>query len=154
VHGTRRRIEPKLADGEYRHAHLARPPGQRAKPSEQLVEGKGLGQVVVGSTVQPGDAIRNRVERSDHEYRSRYALAPKITAQRKSVGSRKHHVQRDRVVRSCRGHPHGLVGVGCYVGREALCGQSLPQQAGELRLVLDNQDSHGIKDFTIIVGEP
>jgi hypothetical protein len=36
----------------------------------------------------------------------------------------------------------------------SLCGQPVPQQASELGLVLDNQDSHRIKDFTIIVGDP
>ena len=96
----------------------------------------------------------DRVERGDHEHRRGHALSPKIPAQGESVGTREHHVQRDRVVRGRRGHPHGLVGVCCHVGREPLCGQSFPQQASELRLILDNQDSHEIKDFTIIDGEP
>ena len=94
------------------------------------------------------------VERGDRQHRCTDSKPAKIAAQGESVSARQHHVQGDRIVRGGRGHPHGFIGVGCQVGRESLCGQTFPQQASELGLVLDNQDSHRVKDFTIIVGEP
>ena len=49
---------------------LARCPAcERAQPGEQLVEREGLGEIVVGTGVEPLDPVLDRVARCEHQHR-------------------------------------------------------------------------------------
>ena len=77
----RRRVEAQVADLEHRRA-LARPRRTRARSArQQLGEGEGLGQVVVGAAVEAGDAV---VERR----RARSASGPATRPLRRAAAGR------------------------------------------------------------------
>ena len=65
---ARRLIEHEIADDEHRRRQRTRPPRQRFDARQQLLERKGLGDVVVGAGSQRGDLGVDRVLRGQHEH--------------------------------------------------------------------------------------
>ena len=73
------------------------PAQQRPQAGEQLVELEGLGEVVVGARVQPGDAVGRLDARGEHEDGGAVALGAQHAAHRQAVDVGHHHVDHQRV---------------------------------------------------------
>src|SRR5258708_3472336 len=73
-------------------------PRQGADPGQQLGEGEGLGQVVVGAGVQPRDPVLDRGPGGQHQDRRLDSLGANLAANLESVHPRQHHVPDDQVV--------------------------------------------------------
>ena len=70
---------------------------QGPDPGQQLVEGEGLGQVVVGAGVEAGDPVGHLVAGGEHEHRRAVAPLPQQAADGQPVDPRHHHVEHDQV---------------------------------------------------------
>jgi len=103
---VRSRVERQIADLENCRPLLRRPPRQRAQSSEELVKGKGLGEIVVRARVEPGHSIFDRVACREHENRAPDTFAAQASTDLEAVEAvREHDVEDDHVVGSGLGHP-------------------------------------------------
>ena len=121
----------------------AAPAEQDANTREELVEGERLGEVVVRAQVEardPSGTLSRAVSmRTGAVMRcSRSAGGPR------TVALRQHHVEDDEVVgRARRGPSSTATARRRRLDRVAFLLQPLPDEARDLALVLDHQDSHG-----------
>jgi len=67
-------------------------------PREQLAEGEGLGQVVVGTAVEAGDTRIDTVTCGEHQDRNRGDLRSQLSTHVQTVPDRQHYVQDDGIV--------------------------------------------------------
>jgi hypothetical protein len=142
AHPARGRVEHEVADAQL-GAAVGRPAAhERAQPGQQLAEVERLDQVVVGAGVQPLDAVLDRIAGGEHEDRRAHALVAQPAAGLEAVQPRQHHVEDDDVVRRGAGHPQRVLAADRDVGEQALLAQPLPDQGGQLHLVLDDQHPH------------
>ena len=70
---------------------------QRAQPGEQLLEGEGLGEVVVGPGVEALDPVADGVAGGEHEDGYVVPGGPQRARRLDPVESRHHHVHHDHV---------------------------------------------------------
>ncbi len=115
---------------------------QRAEPRRELAERHGLDDVVVGAVVEPVDAIVERVATRQHQHRRAIAAGTQPAQYFAAVEPRQTEVEHHRA-EAFRGEC--AVGRGAVphpVGREAGLAQALQQTVAELRIVLDDEDSH------------
>ena len=116
---------------------------ERPQAGQQLGEGEGLDQVVVGAAVEPGDAVLEGAARGQHQDRRPDPFAAQPPAGLEAVDPGQHHVEDDRVVaasdRAIASASSPLAG---DVDGQALLAQPAPQQRRHLHLVLDHQDVH------------
>ena len=123
---------------------------QRPQACQQLGEGEGLRQVVVGPVVQPFDPVLHRVPGGEHEHRRPDSVGTKAAADLEAGQARQHHVEHDRVVVRCPSHPEGVLASCRNVGGVPVFEQPPPEEARHLQLVLDDQHPHGhIVDATM-----
>jgi hypothetical protein len=59
-------IEHQILNFNFRRAHFRRSAEQRAEARQQFAEFEGLSQIIVGTVVQPGDAIIDCITRGQH----------------------------------------------------------------------------------------
>jgi hypothetical protein len=102
-------------------------------------------QVVVGAAVETGDPVANRVARGQHQDRGPDAGLAQSPADLEAVDAGKHQVEDDRVVLDRRGLPARLLAGAGDVDRHPLAREPAPDQARHLGFVLDDQDTHPIR---------
>ncbi len=137
-----RRVEPQLADLDDRRPLALAAPHQGTEPGQQLGEGEGLGQVVVGAAVEAGDPVLERAAGGQHQHRRPDPLLAQAPAGLEAVDAGQDHVEDDRVVTRGAGHADSfLAGTGDVDG-QALLAEATPDQRRHLHLVLDHQDIH------------
>jgi hypothetical protein len=116
--------------------------GERAQPCEQLVERERLDEVVVGAAVEPGDPVRDRVARGQHQHRRPDACGAQPPARLEAVDARQHHVEHDRAVVGRAGHPERVLAGRRDVRAQPALAHPPPHDRGQLDLVLDDQNAH------------
>ena len=109
---------------------------QRAQPGEQLLEGEGLAEVIVGAGVQPIDAVRQIPERGQHQDRGGVALGAELADDAGAVELGQHPVEDDRVVGVGQGGVQALIAIREDIDREPLLGQDPGNDPGESLLRL------------------
>lgn len=120
-------------------------PGERADPGQQLVELERLGEVVVGSGIEPADHVLHRIARSEHQDRSAATFAPELRGDLKAVLLRQHHVEQDDVVIVYVSQQGGLIAVGRYVHHVALLLQTVVDEPGHLTVIFYDEDLHSFE---------
>src|SRR5260221_5573394 len=128
----------------FQHGFLdIRLPAQlRAYPGQQFLQAEGLGQVVIGTEVEPLDPVLHAVPGAQYQHRLLESGPAPFTQQIEPVAIRKSKIEDDqieivfteRIARLCAG-AHGGDGVGPL-------GQALLDQMSQARLVLDNENLH------------
>jgi hypothetical protein len=116
--------------------------GERAQPRGQLRERERLGHVVVGSTVEPANAVLDRIARGEHQHGHPLRALAQAPAGLDAVHARQHHVQHDRLVLDRAHAGERLVAVGGDVDHQALVAQAAPDGRRHPRVVLDHEHSH------------
>ena len=96
---TRRRIEHDLAVTDQRRATLFRPPVQRAQAGVQLVESKGLDEIVVGTTIEPGYPIGDRIPCRQNQHGQLVSCGAQVPQDVEPRLARQAEVENDEVVR-------------------------------------------------------
>ena len=139
---VRGRVETQRPDLEHGGTFGGRAAREGPEAGEQLVEGEGLRQVVVGARIEPADTILDRVTRRQHQHRRPDTVLPEPAADVEAVDARQHHVEDDRVVVDGLRHPESGLPAVRHVGRVPLLAQPAAQQLTELLLVLDHEHAH------------
>ena len=146
-HGPRHRIEHEIA-GRQRHRQGApRAAQQRAHAGQQLLEGEGLDQVVVGAAVEAGDLVVGRVAGGEHEHRNGQTTLAQVAADAETVETRQHDVEQDQVVLVVAAAQAGLRGasVAQRVDRVAFLFEAALEHLSQLVGVFDHQKSHALR---------
>ena len=135
-------VESQVADLD-RRGPLALPTAdQSPQPGQELGEGEGLGQVVVGAAVEAGDPVLDRSSSGQHQHRRPDAVLSHPPAGLEAVDPRQDHVEHDSVVGGGAGLREGLLAACCDIDRQILLGEATPDQRRHLHLILDHQDLH------------
>ena len=78
---------------------------QRPEPGQEFVQGEGLGEVVVGPSVEPVNPVTDRIPGSQHQDRHVVPCRPKTPGRLQTVETRHHHIHNHSV-----GSQHGESG--------------------------------------------
>ena len=125
------------------HRPFDRPaPCQRANPRDQLDERKRLHQVVVGTRVQPGDAVVDGVTGGQHQHARPHVLLAKSPADLEAIRARQHDVEHDDVVGRSRRPDHRVWAIAHDVHGDPFELQPLTENRGHLHIVVDDQHAH------------
>ena len=138
-HGTGGGVELEGTDHEGHRARRGRAPEQRAQPGEQHDEGERLGEVVVGTEVEPVGLVVLAVLGRRQQDRRPDALGPQPPGDLVAAQPGQHHVQDDRVVRDLARHREAAYPVVADVDREAGVHQPALHRRRHPLLVLDEK---------------
>jgi hypothetical protein len=115
---------------------------QGAQARQELGEGKGLDDVVVGAGVEPGHLVLDAVLGREHEDRRVDALGPEVAADGEPVLLGQHDVQDDEVVGIRLGQVLGFFSVVGAVDGVPLFEKPSLDDAGQAPGIFDNEDPH------------
>ena len=115
---------------------------QRADPGDELVEIEGLVKVVVGAGVEPGNAVRDRVARTDDQHRHCVSARSQGAQQRQAVDVRKAEIEHNGIVHGVRRRSLTLAAVGDPIDGETLLSEAIAHGAADQRVVLDQEQAH------------
>ena len=111
--------------------------------SEELEEGKRLGQVVVGAGVEALDDVGESVTGGEHEDGSLFAAEPEAFGDFEAVGAGEHDVEEDEVKGAAAGKLEGGATIAGKVDGVGLFAEATDQEVGHFGVVFDDQDVHG-----------
>ena len=107
----------------------------------QLLGAERLGQVIVGTGIQTGDAVRLGRAGRQHDHGD-LALPPHQPQQLETVQARHHHVQEQQVVPAVERPGQTSAPVVDSLQADVATGEELLQQFAKLAIVVDEQDRH------------
>ena len=134
-------------DREIRHLqryrlHRWATPGERVDACQQHLEGKRLGEIVVGSGIQPEDDVGISIARRQHQHRRPASLGAYPPQHAKTVEIGKHHVEHDDIeLRRERGTDSSGATLR-PIDDVAFFGEPALQKRGHPRVVLSKQNPH------------
>ena len=137
-------VEFQVRYPQHRRLGGARMPAQqRLDARQQLRERKRLGEIVVAARLEAADAIVDRAEGAQDQYRRREPRPPQLLNDRQPIDVGQHAVGDDQVELAREGAGEPLTPVGGVIDRVAALAQSLDEDPRGLGIVLDEQDVHG-----------
>src|SRR5205807_8793691 len=143
------RVEREVLEPEGGRGLARVPAEERANARQELVEGEGLRQVVVGAEVETRNLVGDGVARGEEQHRGRHLFVAGRLEDRKDVSAGQHHVEDDQVVGEAR--QEAVEGFGAVLrdlDGVALFLEALADEARDLALVLDDQYPHGSRRRT------
>lgn len=111
-------------------------------PGQQLLEGKGLGDVVSGAEVETLDPIGDIGSRSQHDHRQRRLGLPDCREHLDPIAARKHLVKDDEIGLGVERKPLARDAVGGKHDLVTVRLKSAQEEVGDPCLILDDQDLH------------
>ena len=136
------RIEPQAAHAEHNRALGTPPAHERAQACVQLSKRKRLDQVIVRATVEPGDAILDRVARGQHQNGRPDPPLAQHLASVEPGGIGQHHVEHDCVVVDCRRHRDRAGAVVRDIRSDPLPAQRAPDDVRHPDFVFHDEHAH------------
>src|SRR5580704_6034580 len=118
-----------------------RPPNQGPQPGPQLGKLEWLDEVIVGTAVEPADAVGNAVLRGQHQDRHRLH-APEPFQKRPTIQLGQHNIEDNCIVIPTGGLEQTLIAVFGRVDGISLLAQRAGDDKQQIGIVLDNQYSH------------
>ncbi len=118
------------------------PPEQGLDARDQLGEGEGLDQVVVGPLVEAADAIVDVVLRGEDHDRGVDPVAADAAKDLQPLDVGEHEVEDDHIVRFVGGEVEAVATLGGDIDGKALGHEPAPDEARDLAVVFDEQDPH------------
>lgn len=115
---------------------------QGAESGEEFLEGKGFGEVVIGSRVEPFDFVIDAVEGGQHDDRGRDTGLAEGSTDLEPGHAGEHHVEEDDGVGFVEGESEARFAIVGDVGMVSLLAKRAFQLAGDDQVILDNQESH------------
>ena len=143
---TRPEMELEIREAEHvrRVVAVRRPSEQRAKSCKQLRKRERLREVVVGSRIEPGDAVVDLCTRGQHQHRNGIPTGTKSSAHLETVDSWHEDVEDDGV--SLRGATETFerrLAVSGELDLVPLEVEGTLQRLADSAFVIDDQDLHG-----------
>jgi hypothetical protein len=135
-------VQPQVAHHERGWLAERGPAEESVDPGDQDREGERLAEIVVRAGVEPLGLVEVPVLRGEHEDRRRVPAMAEVGAHPVAVAARQHDVEQDQVVGALLGPPEPFESVPDDLDRETLRGQTTPQRARDLGVVLDEQQLH------------
>src|SRR5215472_8843234 len=142
LHASRRKIHDEVADLEPLTDRLRLAARDRAQPRFELAKDERLAEVVIGTGIEAGDAIVDRVLRRQHEYRGLDALRSEIASDAEAVARRQHDVEHDGIVLAFPRDRAARLTVHLDVDDVAALDESATDDFGETDVVLDDEHFH------------
>ena len=128
---------------------IVRPsPKQRPHPRPELASGKGLGQIIVCTGIQPGHPVLERPLCREEQHRRIVLCLPQLPYHTQAVHPGHHHVQNDQIhVLAVHDLQRFHAGAGRN-GLVAVARKDRLHQAARVLVVLDNQNlKHTVTSF-------
>ena len=143
--GTGARADHYVLPGTDAANARSRPHGLRAlqrhtDPCEQLLNGKRLGQVIVGAGIESCHLVHHGIACGDHNHRHIFVLAD-APQHLHTVELRQQYIEQNQIVVALQRQVHGGAAVGGVLHLVALVLQLECHKAGDFLLVLYDQDS-------------
>ncbi len=113
-------VEGEAASGQQRRPLAEAAPGQCSQVREQDRVGERLGQVVIGSAVQPFGVVEVLIHRGEHQDGGPQPLLAQLPAHLVAVQAGQHHIEDDDVVGCFAGLPQTILAVVGHVHDIAL----------------------------------
>ena len=120
---------------------------ERADARGELIQVEGLDEVVVGARVESGDAVGHRVARRQDQHRDRQSPLALAAQERESVTARQPQVQQQQLEGLAAEDRLGGARLVHPVDGEALALQSRAQRLADHRVVLYQEQSHGVQSM-------
>ena len=142
-HTQGRWIQLEIGDVDPRRTVINPASPKRPNPGPELGHREGLGEIIVGATIQALDPVREVIEGGEHEDRRVEPAAPERCAHAEAIESREDHVEDDQLIWIGRGPFERLVAVTDDVDRVAIVGEAAADRVRDGRLVLDDENAQG-----------
>ncbi|MCY1181480.1 hypothetical protein D9M73_219870 [compost metagenome] len=140
-------IEFQVGDAQgFRRGNLFAAPQQCAHPCQQFRELEWLHQIIVRAEVQPLDLVGQPAACGEHHDPGISGLAQALQ-DAPAVELRHVHIEDQQVVGMLSGKVQSIHSGMGHIDDIATFGKSLVEIFGSLRVVLDYQDSHGVKSL-------
>ena len=123
------RVDPRLA-----------PSQQRIHPRQQLGEGKGLHQIIVGTRFESLDPVADRGEGGEDQDRRLDLRGAQRLQHRQPVERGKHAIENDEVETAVGRAEQPVLTVGRLFDAVALLGEALGEVGGGFAIILNEQD--------------
>ena len=143
AHGAPPLVQLELAHAEHLVGLQRRAPQERAGAGEQLREGEGLGEVVVGAGVQAGHLVVDLVAGGEQQDRGGRPRGAHAAQHLEAVHAGQHDVQDDGVELGVQGALQPSPAVGLHRHHEAGFAQALTDEAGDAAFVFHDEHAHG-----------
>src|ERR1035437_6898174 len=143
-HLPRVEIELEIADLQDRRGEDAGTARERLDPREQLLEGEGLGDIVVGARAQRLDLRVDGVLRGQHEHGPLESVRAEIAQHIEPGPPGQPEVEHDQVERLAPRERFPFLAVGHEVDAPALLLEAALHELPDRRVVLDDENSHWI----------
>ena len=117
-------------------------PQKGADPRKQLVERKGLGQIIVGPAIESCHPVGHCIFRRQHDDGCPLLSPPHPPQDVKSVSIRQHDIENDRIIGILGPHPEGIFGRCRYIDGIILLMQSPLQQRRHFSFIFYNENPH------------
>jgi hypothetical protein len=126
------------------------PAVEGTKTGKQLFEREGFDEIVISAAIEPPDSVADSVTSADDQDWRVDALGSQLSAQFETVQSRQHKIQNDSVVVDCASLVESRGTVFGQIYDMLVFTQASQQEAADLRIVFDEQQSHAF-DRTMTV---
>ncbi len=137
-----RHVEPHSADLQDRTGIARRPSHQRLYPRHQLRHLERLGEVVVGTGIEPLNLLVQLAAGGQYQHRGIDPLAAPLLQHAQAIATRQAEIQDDGVIRFGLAEKAGLVAIVAKVGHETGQTQLFGQLARQGLLIFNYQNSH------------
>ena len=143
VYKPRCPIDRDISNDQERRRVAARATHQRAQARDELGDGERLGKVVVGAQIERLHAIVDGIARGQYQHGRTRARLTQVLQERPAAALRHHQIEHDGIVGHFAEHVLRFLAVGCDVDGKMRLAQHAIQRAREIRLILDDEYSHG-----------
>jgi hypothetical protein len=127
---------------------LVGPPGQSADAGKQLLEGEGLGQIVISPRVEGSDLTLQAVAGGQHQDRKLGAPGPDPLEDLLAAEARQHNVEQHEVHGLVDRQPHPVLPVVRAQGLVAVSLESTLEESYYTQLVFHDEDAHDLMIYT------
>src|SRR5450755_2049545 len=142
LHLLREAIEFQISHANHAAATDRPAPEQRLDPNQELREGEGLGEIVIGTCLKVTHLVFDRIASRQNQYRNVRVQGPQTAEDLGTIHFWQHQVENYEVVAVGSGHFEPGLAIGDHIDREALGHQPTRHEARHFLFVFNQQNPH------------
>ena len=139
LRSPRRQVDDEISKRNDRSLRQLPAPHQCSNPRQQLLEGKRLGQVIVGPGVQPAHPVRDSIACGQEQHRRASVRLPQPLEKRQAILIGKPPIQQNQVPFTRPKCVPGRCPIAGMLHHISFLAQPAHQKVCNVRLILDNQ---------------